>query len=281
MRGMRLHIFVVLLIGALGLSGCGADSLMSAVGWDNAGGLYVPDLLAKAPELNGQSITVDGAYVGRGGSPPLSVLALGVSTLDNGLQAEPLGEPIWLEGFPDIAASLHQPGDAIYGFVRINGVFETGSTYGPEQKYRHQIRVASAEPIERIQRQERRVDSAPLGDGKIGLLDLLQAADTYNGQKVTTQGYYFWNGLIYVLAEGVSTEEDGSNPQPIGKMVWMEGFPADESGKLHLGPNNSFVWGKVEVTGEFKAGGGFGKDAAYQYFLQVIPPAKALENTQN
>jgi hypothetical protein len=82
-----------------------------------------------------------------------------------------------------------------------------------------------------------------------------------------------------VLAEGVSTEADGNSPQPIGKIIWMDGFPPDESGKLHLGPNNSYVWGKVEVTGQFKSGGAFGKDGAYKEFLQVTS-ATALENVQ-
>jgi len=121
------------------------------------------------------------------------------------------------------------------------------------------------------------VADTPLGDGKLALLEVLRDAPKYNGQTITTQGYYFWNGQIFVLAEGISTEEDGSSPQPIGKIVWMEGFPADESGKLHLGPNNSYVWGKVEGTGQFKSGGTFGKDGAYHEFLQVSS-AKALEN---
>lgn len=60
--------------------------------------------------------------------------------------------------------------------------------------------------------------------------------------------------MIFVLAEGISYEEDGSNPQPVGKIIWMEGFPPDESGKLNLGPGNppGFVWGLVEVTGPFQ-----------------------------
>ena len=118
-----------------------------------------------------------------------------------------------------------------------------------------------------------------LGDGKIALLELLNDPGKYANQTVTTQGYYFWNGPLAVLAEGISTEEDGGSPQPIGKMIWMEGFPADKSGELHLGPNNSYVWGKVEVTGQFQSGGAFGKDGAYKEFLQVTS-AQALENVK-
>jgi hypothetical protein len=72
-----------------------------------------------------------------------------------------------------------------------------------------------------------------------------------------------------VLAEWISTEEDGSSPQPVGKIIWMEGFPPDKSAELNVGPNNSFVWGKVEVTGTFQSGGNFGRDGAYKEFIQA------------
>jgi hypothetical protein len=274
-RAIRALLVLMLLGGVL--TACGGDSgnsLGGLLGRDSA--LYVPDLLTKAQDYNGKSVTVDGAYVGHDNATN-SVLSLGVSTLDNGLDAKPLGDPIWLEGFPQAAMSgLHQPGDAVYGFVRVQGQFDTGGTYGPDNAYRYRIRVTSAEPIERVQRQEVRVSADPLGDGKVALLDLLKDPAKYNDQTITTQGYYFWNSIIFVLAEGISTELDGSSPQPVGKTIWMEGFPADESGKLHLGPNNSFVWGLVEVTGTFKSGGAFGKDGAYQQFLQVTS-AHALE----
>ena len=282
MRHRTIRALLLLLVLGSLLTACGASDagtrVGSLLGQDDA--LYVPDLLTKAQDYNGKTVTVDGAYIGRGGNPGMSVLSLGVSTLDNGLDAKPLGDPIWLEGFPANATSgLHQPGDAVYGFVRVTGQFETGGRYGPDSQYQYRIRVASAESIERVQRQEVRVPSTPLGDGKVALLDLLNDPAKYNGQTITTQGYYFWNSVIFVLAEGISTEEDGSSPQPIGKTIWMEGFPADESGKLHLGPNNSFVWGLVEVTGQFKSGGSFGKDGAYKEFLQVTS-ARALENVQ-
>jgi hypothetical protein len=49
----------------------------------------------------------------------------------------------------------------------------------------------------------------------------------------------------------------------------MEGFPPDKSAELTVGPNNSYVWGKVEVTGQFQSGGGFGRDGAYNALFQV------------
>ena len=259
-----LPLLVALLISTIILVACGSEP-----------GLYVPKLLENPQAYDGKTVTVDGAYLSRDNA---SVLALGVSTLDNGLDAQALGEPIWLDGFPQEASrNLHQPGDAVYGFVRISGRFEASGGYGPDQKYKYRIQVASAEPIESVQRTEVRVTNAALGDGKLAFLELLNDPAKYNDQTITTQGYYFWNGPLAVLAEGVSTEADGSSPQPIGKIIWMDGFPPDESGKLHLGPNNSYVWGKVEVTGQFKSGGAFGKDGAYKEFLQVTS-ATAIEN---
>lgn len=238
--------------------------------------LYVPTLLEQAQQYNGRTVSVDGAYLGRGGDAATNVLALGVSTADNGLDAQPLGEQIWLDGFPEqVKGELHQPGDAVYGFVRVTGNFESGGSYGPENTYKHRIQVTSAEAIEQVQREEVRIDNAALGDGTLSLFALTDDPATYNDQAVTTQGYYFWNGQIFVLAEGVSYEQTGdddqvgSSPQPIGRQIWMEGFPPNKSSELNVGPNTSFVWGKVEVTGAFKTGGGFGRDGAYRDFLQV------------
>lgn len=244
--------------------------LTACAGVGGGDSLYQPDLVARAQEFNGKTVTVDGAYLARS-NPSLNVLALGTSTLDNGLDAQPLGEAIWLDGFPEdrIKERLHQPGDAVYGFVRVTGRFEAGGGYGPEKQFRYRIAVTDAEPREQIRRNEVRITNKPLGEGKVSLFDLADDTGARNGQKVTTQGYYFWNGPLAVLAEGVSTDTDGTNPQPVGKQIWMEGFPPDQSSKLNLGPNNSFVWGLVEVTGSFKSGGAFGKDGAYKTFLQA------------
>ena len=272
-RKLYALLLAAFLLGAL-LAAC------AQLGTQTGSELYVPELIAKAKDFNGKQVTVNGYYVRRPGEPTVSVLAPVVSTLDNGLDAQPAGDAIWVDGFPDAAlAGLHQPGDAIYGLVRMIGQFDSGGSYGPGGAYKYQIHVASAEPIEQVRRTEVRVPDAAPGEGKVALRDLMQDPAKYNGQTITTQGYYFWNGLIYVLAEGISSEEDGGSPQPIGKQIWMENFPPDESGKLHLGPGNppSYVWGLVEVTGEFKSGSGFGKDAKYTEFLQAAS-AKAIEN---
>lgn len=242
------------------------------------GALYVQDLTEQAQRYAGQEITVDGAYVWRPGDPATSVLALGVSTLDNGLDAQPLGEPIWVDNFPaEATENLHRPGDAVYGFVRVTGRFEAGGAYGPDGNYQYRLEVTEAHPIEQIRRVEHTIDDQPLGEGKVSFFELQRNPEHYAGQTVTTQGYYFWNSVIYVLAEGVSTEEDGSSPQPLGESIWMEGFPPEQSAELNVGPNNSYVWGLVEVTGMFETGGGYGKDGAYTSML-VVESAKALEN---
>ena len=267
-RRTRAWLLVLCALGGLGLAACGQASSLS-----------IQQLADEAQQYNGKQITVDGFYLKGGEDPTASVLTPVISTLDNGLNARPNGDLIWIDGFPEaVLGQLHQPGDAIYGLVRVTGQFETGGSYGPDGKYTYRLQVTSAESIERIQRREVRIENKPLGDGKVGLLDLVGNAASYNGTSVTTQGYYFWNGVIFVLAEGISSEQDGSSPQPIGKIVWMEGFPPDESGKLHLGPGSppGYVWGLVEVTGDFKSGGQFGREGKYAEFLQVTS-AKALE----
>ncbi|PDW02544.1 hypothetical protein [Candidatus Viridilinea mediisalina] len=251
--------------------------LNTCVGQGLASGsaLYVQHLTSNPNNFNGQSIKVDGAYIWRPGDPALSVLALGVSTLDNGLDAQPLGDPIWLEGFPaEVTEHLHRPGDAVYGFVRVEGTFNHGGGFGPDGQFAHQITVTHAEPIERIRRIEQKIEDRALGEGKVNFFDLQRNPEAYDGQTVTTRGYYFWNSVIYVLAEGVSTEEDGASPQPIGSQIWMEGFPPDQSALLNVGPNNSYVWGEVEVTGTFQTGGGFGRDGAYEsiFFVESATP---------
>lgn len=259
-----LFLLIMTLGTVVWLSACG-----------NTSALYVVDLVTRAQELNGKVVSVQGAYLSRDGK---TVLASGVSTLDNGLDAQPLGDPIWVEGVPPtLENDLHRPGDAVYGFVLMTGRFETGGKFGPDGSYTSRLQVSSAEAIERIQLKEQRIENKPLEAGKISLFELAADPAKYNGQSVTSQGYYFWNGTIYVLAEGVSTEEDGSNPQPIGTIIWMEGFPPDASATLNLGPNNSFVWGKVEVTGQFQGGGQYGRNGAYKAQLLLDPsnPASA------
>jgi len=244
----------------LSITSCGLFS-------DNT--LHVADVTAAADSYVGQEIAVAGAYLLKTGEQPMSVLVSGVSTLDNGLDAQPLGDALWVDTLSnDILLKLHRPGDATYGFVKLTGTLESG-TFGADGRYKYRLAVRSAEVIEQIITKEERIGSEPLGDGKVSIFDLADRPEQYNGQTITTQGYYFWNSAIYVLAEGIATEEDGSSPQPIGKIIWMEGFPPDKSAELNVGVNNSYVWGKVEVTGTFQTGGQYGRDGLYPSFIQV------------
>lgn len=253
----RISVIIVLM---LAMTSCGLFG-------DNT--LHIADVTAAYDSYVGKDIVVAGAYLLRPGEKPISVLAAGVSTLDNGLDAQPLGDAVWVDQLgDDILLKLHRPGDATYGFVKLTGKLEAGA-YGPEQSYKYRLVVNAAEVIEQINTKEVRVSADPLGDGKVTIFDLADSPEKYSGQTITTQGYYFWNSAIYVLAEGISTEEDGSSPQPIGKIIWMEGFPPDKSAELNVGINNSYVWGKVEVTGAFQSGGNFGRDGAYPSFIQV------------
>ncbi len=254
---------ILLLVSLVSLVTCGGST---------GGALYILDVVQKAQSYAGQEITVDGTYIWRPGEPDLSVLAVGVSTLDNGLDAQPVGESqaIWVENFPaDVTADLHRPGDSVYGVVRVKGVFETGGSYGPNGSYQHKITVSDARSIELVKRVEHTLDNTPLAAGSVSFAELQSNPQAYHDQTVTTRGYYFWNSVIWVLSEGVSTEEDGSSPQPMGTPIWMEGFPPDQSEQLNQGPNHSYVWGLVEVTGTFQTGGGFGKDGAYESILFV------------
>ncbi len=272
----RATSLIGLLLAMLLLATC------SGGGVGSGSSLYVQELTEKAQTYNGKDVTVEGAYVSRpatGSETAFSVLALGVSTLDSGLDAKPLGDPIWVDNFPaNTSDQLHNPGDSIYGFVRLQGRFESAGNYGPSGQYKYRLQVANAEPIEQVKRTERRIENKPLGEGKVSLFDLVKDPAKYNGQTVTTQGYYFWNSVIYVLGEGVATEEDGSSPLPVGEKIWMEGFPPDKSAELNLGPNNSFVWGLVEVTAKFETGGNYGRDGVYKSQLTIVDgKAQVLE----
>ena len=264
---VRISRILVLLMTLALVTSCGLFS-------DDT--LHIADVTKSIDTFVGKDITVAGAYLSKTGSDPLSIMAAGVSTLDNGLDAQPLGDAIWVDNIgEDVTMNLHRPGDAVYGFVKLTGRIEAGA-FGAGGVYKHRIAVTKSEIIEQIKRTESRLGNESLGEGKVSLFELADNGTKYNGQTVTTQGYYFWNSVIYVLAEGVAVEEDGTSPQPIGKIIWMEGFPPDQSANLNVGPNNSFVWGKVEVTGNFQSGGQFGRDGAYTA-LFTVTSAKTIK----
>lgn len=241
------------------------------------------DLVDDPAGYNGKEVTVQGQYLWKPGDPGMSVLVKGISTRDDGTDAQPLDTAVWLEGFPaDVSANLHRPVDAVYGAVEVTGRFESGSAYGPNGDYASQLTVSSAKAIEHI---ERVSYDAPreVPDTQISVYDLAEKPETYNGQKITTRGFYFWtpatSGLLTV---GVETEKpaqgvaSGLNPQPLGTPISMEGFPPDLSAQLNVGPSNSFVWGLVDVTGTFQTGGTFGLNGVHpsQLIIERVEPIK-------
>jgi hypothetical protein len=250
-----------------------------------AGGLGSSDtvytLLNNPDQYQGQQVTVLGYYLGKPGSPELSLLVPGVSTNDAGSDTQPLGEPIWLEGFPQaLQADLHHAVDAVYGAVKVTGAFESGGRFGPDGTYQRRLSVVSAEVAEEIERFTETVPGAvPAGVTPLG--ELFKDPGRFAGQKVTTRGYYFWSPATSgLLAEGVSAEKlaegvdpalaaAGSNPRPDGQYMAMDGFPPELSSQLHIGPANSFVWGLVELTGTFETGGNWGVGGTIPHHFQI------------
>ena len=60
----------------------------------------------------------------------------------------------------------------------------------------------------------------------------------------------------------------GTREQP-GLMMALDGFPPELSAKLWVGPNTSYVWGLVEVTGLFENGGNWGAGGTLHQHLQI------------
>lgn len=258
------------------------------------------DLTQRPNEFAGKEITAQGYYLWRPGDPATSVLLPGVNTADNALDAQPLyasvtcdaagncsssttaiGEAstgsVWLENFPaEVTADLHRPGDAVWGAVEVIGTFESNGGYGPDGSYKYRMQVKSAKALEQVERLVSAVENKPLGEGKVSIFELAADPAKFDGQKVTSQGYYFWSpGTQGSFVEKVEREkaDDPENaaglaPMPGGVILGMDGFPAELSGQLNVGPNGTFVWGLVEVTGTFQVGS-FGPDGRYQQQIKV------------
>ncbi|GIV97085.1 MAG: hypothetical protein KatS3mg057_1742 [Herpetosiphonaceae bacterium] len=279
---MRRALATLLVLLSFALSAC-------ALSGNSPETVY--DLIEQPERYSGQQVTVLGTYLWKPGNPALSVLVPGVSTTDAGTDAQPLGEAVWLEGFPaEVTADLHRPGDAVYGVVEVTGQFEQGGNYGPEGSYSRRLVVTSARVVERI---ERITVQAPksVPEGVTPLQALFDDPGRYHGQRVTTRGYYFWSpATAGLLAAGVEAEKvdgvsdpqiaaAGINPRPLEPFMAMDGFPPELSPMLHVGPGNSFVWGLVEVTGLFETGGAWGPNGTLQHHFQ-IEKVTPLESTE-
>jgi hypothetical protein len=259
----------------------------------------VYDLVQQPQAFAGKEVTAQGFYLWKPGDPATSVLLPAVSTADRSNQdAQPIyasvqcgadgacqpsttavGEPstgsVWLENFPaEITADLHTPGDAVWGAVEVTGLFEANGGYGPGGTYKYRLQVKQARALKPVEREVFEVKNEPLGEGKASIFDLAADPAKYNGQKVASRGYYFWSPATQgafaqkVEREKTGNESSGSLPAPSGIIMGLDGFPPDKSAQLNIGPNNTFVWGLIEVTGTFQTGD-FGPDGRYKQQIKV------------
>lgn len=300
LRARRLTLTLALF--ALLLTACGGAGPLS---FNTPPTIY--DLTQRPQEFAGKEVTAQGYYLWKPGNPATSVLVPGLSTAVDSRDAQPIyasvsceqngqckasttavGEPstgsVWLENFPaDVTANLHRPGDAVYGVVEVTGLFEAKGGYGPDGSYKYRMQVKSARPLQKVDRLVSAVENKPLGEGKTSIFELAANPAKYNGQKVTSQGYYFWSpstqGSFVEKVEREKTQDGaGIAPAPAGIIMGLDGFPADKSGQLNVGPNSSFVWGLIEVTGTFQTGD-FGPDGRYKQQIKV-ESVKVLEQSK-
>jgi hypothetical protein len=258
----------------------------------------VYDLVQQPQQFAGKEITAQGFYLWKPGDPATSVLLPGVSTADRSNQdAQPIyasvecsgsgecqpsttavGQPstgaVWLENFPaEITADLHRPGDAVWGAVEVTGLFEANGGYGPDSSYKYRLQVKQAKALQQIEREVFEVKNEPLSGG-VSIFELAADPAKYNGQKVTSRGYYFWSPATQgtfaqkVEREKTADESVGSVPTPTGIVMGLDGFPPDKSAQLNIGPNNTFVWGLIQVTGTLQTGD-FGPDGRYKQQIKV------------
>jgi hypothetical protein len=135
------------------------------------------------------------------------------------------------------------------------------------------------------------------------IYDLTQRPQEFAGKQITAQGYYLWrpgDPATSLLLPALSTADGVRDAQPIYASVecggdgqcspsteqigepstgsvWLDNFPAEVTADLHR-PGDA-VWGVVEVTGLFEAGGGYGPDGSYRYRMDVSE-ARALQKVE-
>jgi hypothetical protein len=135
--------------------------------------------------------------------------------------------------------------------------------------------VSNARPLQKVERIVSRLPEGPLDEGVVAFPELVDNADQYSGQQVTTQAYYYWSPATSgLLTEAVSRERTpesaaGLNPMPTGRMVALDGFPPELSAQINVGENNSYVWGLVEVTGTFQTGGNWGPNGEHTMHFEI------------
>jgi hypothetical protein len=242
-----------------------------------SGGGTVPfyELLSDPGRFDRQEVTVLAFYYQ--GSDE-QILVVGVRTDDGFQNPVPLGEALWVEGMPQsILEQLNFASGITYGMVEVSGLFETAGAFGPDGKYVSRVTVSNPSQVvalEASQMEQTWVREDPAVPGAVPLAELVARADSYSDQTVTVVAYYYWTPQTWVLAEGIRSLDGVHNAVPIGKQVWVEGFPPDVTGALNVLENN--VHGLVRVSGRFETRGGYGANQAYPYRL-IVQSAEALE----
>lgn len=253
---MRRWYGPVLAFLALLLSGCGPA------------GASVPfyELIANPARYYGQEVTVLGFYYQKGAE---EVLVVGVRTDDGFQNPVPLGDPICLQGMPAaVREQLNAAAGAVYGMVQVTGRFESSGSAGATCPYPSRLVVTDERQVialEATRMQEERVPADLDVPGAVRLADLWAHPDSYAGQTVTVIAYYYGTPQTSLLAEGIRSLDGLHNAVPVGRQVWVEGWPGPAG--LRSAENTSH--GLVKVTGRFETRGGYGPQKAYAYRLVV------------
>jgi len=257
---------VTLLVGSLVLAACGpaADHVP----------LY--DLIAAPARYDQQDLTVLGFYYQKGAE---QLLVVGVRTDDGFQNPAPLGEAIWVEGMPPaVLAQLNLASGVHYGMVQVRGRFETGGGFGLEGGYLSRLLIGSPADVVALEAAQMEQVWVPQDldvPEAIPLAQLIDRSKDYTEETITVVAYYYWTPQTWVLAEGIRSLDGVHNAVPIGQQVWVEGFPPNVSGELHVLENN--VHGLVKVTGRFETRGGYGPNQAYPFRL-VVHSAEAVKH---
>jgi hypothetical protein len=278
-RALRAR-YLVFACAILFLTACGNNYVLGLFNAPPS----VSDLVERPQEFAGKQVTAQGFYLWKPGDPGMSLLLPGLSTADGVRDAQPIyasvvcesdgtckptteqvGEAstgsVWLENFPaEVTSDLHRPGDSVWGVVEVTGLFEANGGYGPDGSYRYRMQVEDARALLKVDRIVSAVEDEPLGEGKVSIFELERNPQQYDGQQVVSRGFYFWSPATQgtfaerVEREKVADQPEGISPMPSGILMGLDGFPAELSEQLHVGPNGSYVWGLIEVTGTFQTG---------------------------
>jgi hypothetical protein len=275
----------ILLLSISVLTGCDSAPFL-----DRSVTLY--DLTRRPDDFVGHDVEVVGVYLDKApgdASSHITILLPGVDT-SGGKDTQPIyagenaaGYPVmgavWLDGsLPPLDSSLRRSTDASWGVVDVSGRFEKGN-FGPGGSYLYRLVARDARPLQQRDWEAAVVlERKPLREGKVSLFDLADSPAQFAGKSVTTQGYYFWSqatsGLLVEKidrerGEVVRSISTGTNPRPGGRIIVLEGFPPELSSQLNFGPDISYLWGLVEVTGTFETGGSWGASGVYHQRLTI------------